>query len=77
MQQIGYAWNYVESNTWKEAGAGLEVKCSGQCFQSVKRDGLFAVPQKRGYSHSLRDELWPKRCLMRKICLVVPTSELR
>ena len=38
--QTGQTWEYWNAiaNRWKEAGDGLEVVCTGQCFQSVKRD---------------------------------------
>ena len=37
--QTGHTWKYSNGNEWKDAGEGLEVKCAGQCFRLVKRNG--------------------------------------
>ena len=39
IDKIGHTWKYLnESEVWNDAGAGLEVRCTGQYFLSVKRD---------------------------------------
>ena len=40
--QTGHTWKYwnVNEENVMDAGEGLEVKCAGQCFRSVKRKVL-------------------------------------
>ena len=38
-EKTGHTWKYAGDQEWKDAEGGLEVKCAGQCFQSVKSNG--------------------------------------